>query len=79
MTNAVLGTIISATVTLTHCEVTEIIVPKTALVVGSRWSFFLWQPMFIGSRCQLALCHWSPSVLQTNDQCWLRHYHFNYR
>ena len=41
-----------------------------------RRSFFLWQPTINGSRCQLALCHWLPLVLQTDDQCRFWLYHF---
>ena len=29
-----------------------------------RWSFFLRRPTIIGSRCQFALCHWLPLVVQ---------------
>ena len=35
------------------------------ICVGS-WSFFLWQPRIIGSRCQLTLCHRLSLVLETN-------------
>ena len=34
--------------------------------------------MFIGSPCQMAVCHWSLSVAWTNDEWWLMLKHFSY-
>ena len=46
----------------------EMLLPKSALVIGMYLLSVSGNQQVIGSPCQLAICHWSPSVGKTYEE-----------